>query len=234
MTAGEEALFSFFSEFQTLGRLKMTNKLSICAWLWAISGLIELTVLPVWESLLILHAALAGMTCLIILARPREKTSDIIALGNSTLDAGRRGLTLFAIAFPWMIMAMFMIQFEEYSQLEKLYGPNAPVLGLAGLLAYPFIPIFLSPRKEYYNLLYQKFRHIILEPAILEEFLTARNDEKKMEKFTLSFFPEIYPFYEENKDIIVTLELFSLFRNLEAKLKDDPGFAPILKSFQRA
>ncbi|MHA2271877.1 MAG: hypothetical protein ACXACI_08445 [Candidatus Hodarchaeales archaeon] len=211
----------------------MTNKLSLCAWLLAICGLIELIVFPVWESLLILHVALAGMSCLFVLTSSREKTSDIVTLGNSTLAAGRSGLTLFAIAFPWMITAMFVISLKEYSQLETLYGPNAPVLGLAGLLAYPFIPIFLSPRKEYYNLLYQKFRHIILEPAILEEFLTARNDEKKMEKFTLSFFPEIYPLYKENKDFIVTLEFFSLFRNLEAKLKDDPGFAPILKSFQR-
>ncbi|MFW9914599.1 MAG: hypothetical protein ACFFGZ_03225 [Candidatus Thorarchaeota archaeon] len=211
----------------------MTNKLSLCAWLVAISGLIELIVFPVWESLLILHLALAGMTCLFIITSPRAKTTDIVILGSSTLAAGRRGLTLFAIAFPWMISAMFMVRFNEYSQLETLYGPNAPILGLAGLLAYPFIPIFLSPRKEYYDLLYQKFRRIILEPAILEEFLTARNDEKKMEEFTLSFFPEIYPLYEENKDLVVTLEFFSLFRNLEAKLKDDPGFAPILKSFQR-
>ncbi|MHA2233592.1 MAG: hypothetical protein ACXAB4_14005, partial [Candidatus Hodarchaeales archaeon] len=79
---------------------------------------------------------------------------------------------------------------------------------------------------------YRKLRQVILEPKILEEFLVARNDEKKMQEFTSTYFPEINSLYEETKESLVTLEVFNLFRNLETRLKEDPGFAPILESFQ--
>jgi hypothetical protein len=53
-----------------------------------------------------------------------------------------------------------------------------------------------------------------------------------MQEFTSTYFPEINSLYEETKESLVTLEVFNLFRNLETRLKEDPGFAPILESFQ--
>lgn len=211
----------------------MPNKLALFTWFFAFVGLAELVFLPVWESLLILHIGLAGMTLLVILTRPNIKNRDIFGLGISVLNGGRKGLTVLAIALPWMIIALFVIPLAEYNQFESLYTQNASIFSLAGLLIYPFIPILLSPRREYHDLLYRKLRLVILEPRVLEEFLIARNDEKKMQEFTSTYFPEINSLYEETKDSLVTLEVFSLFRNLETRLKEDPGFAPILENFQK-
>ncbi|MFX0113073.1 MAG: hypothetical protein ACFFB3_00845 [Candidatus Hodarchaeota archaeon] len=212
----------------------MTNKLAVFSWILALIGLVELLLLPVWESLLFLHATLAGMTLLVVLTRPRTIKRDLVGLATSILDSGRSALIVLAIALSWMTLAMFVISFDEYNELENLYGVNAPIFGLAGLLVYPFIPILLSPRQEYHDLLYQRFRQEVLDPRVLEEFLMARNDEKKMEQFTSAYFPEVSSLYKENEKSRVTLEFFSLFRNLEARLKEDPGFAPILESYQRS
>ena len=209
----------------------MTRKIIICFVAFALTGLIVVFIAPIWETLLFLHAALASSTFLMILTSPRTKSRDLFTLGMMVLDAGRRGLTLFAIALTWMTTALFTIPLREFNQLENTYGANAPMFGLISLLIYPFIPILLSPRKEYHDLLFIKFRKMILEPSTLEEFLVARTNEKRMEEFTFTHFPEINSLYKANEDSRVILEVLNLFHILETKLKNDPGFAPVLKSY---